>query len=257
MNFAILDGVVVAVVLISAILAMFRGFVREVLSIAAWVAAAVLAYAFYAQLTPYVSEYVNNRALAVGLSAAAIFLVSLIIVSVITMKISDFVMDSPVGVLDRLLGFVFGAARGLLLLVVAVIFFNWLVDEPNRPAWVTTAQSYPELSRLGDRLIAAIPDDPEAAIRGAFETPGETVPATSTPPAPATQPTPNVAPPPAVGQNPQNPEELNRLLDTTGDSDEQDAPEEPATGATPGAPVTPVTPEITETPAAPENTGAQ
>ncbi|MEM8665146.1 MAG: CvpA family protein, partial [Pseudomonadota bacterium] len=120
MNIAILDGVVIAVVFISAILAMFRGFVREVLSIAAWVAAAILAYLFYEQLVPFVREYVNNPTIAVGISAAGIFLVSLIVVSLITMKISDFVADSPVGAIDRLLGFLFGAARGVLLVVVGV-----------------------------------------------------------------------------------------------------------------------------------------
>lgn len=247
MNFAILDGVVVAVVLISAILAMFRGFVREVLSIAAWVAAAVLAYLFYAELTPYVSQYVNNQTLAAGLAAAAIFLVALIVVSLITMKISDFVMDSPVGLLDRLLGFIFGAARGVLLLVVAVIFFNWLVDEANRPAWVTTAQSYPELSRLGERLIAAMPDDPEATIRGVLKQPPAT-PATNTVPAPATTPSPNLAPPPSVNAGQQ--QQLDQLLDSTGDSDEMDAPEE----TTPAAPA----PAAPAAPAAPDaNTGAQ
>ncbi len=124
MNIAILDGVVIAVVLISALLAMFRGFVREVLSIAAWVAAAILAYLFYEDLLPFISQYVDNRTIAIGISAAAIFLVSLIIVSLITMKISDYVMDSPVGAVDRLLGFVFGVARGVLLVVVAVIFLS-------------------------------------------------------------------------------------------------------------------------------------
>jgi membrane protein required for colicin V production len=247
MEFAILDGVVVAVVLISAILAMFRGFVREVLSIAAWVAAAVLAYAFYGELTPYVQQYVSNQTLAVGLSAAAIFLVALIIVSLITMKISDFVMDSPVGILDRLLGFLFGAARGILLVVVAVIFFNWLVADADRPAWVTTAASYPELSRLGEQLIAAIPDDPEAAIRGAFEPETATPPVT---PVPATTPSPT---PPATAPAPTEQE----ALESTGDV-------EPLTPGTEVAPETPVEPTIPApaipepaTPATPDNTGAQ
>lgn len=191
MNIAILDGVVIAVVFISAVLAMFRGFVREVLSIAAWVIAAILAYLFYEQALPYVSQYVNNQSIAIGLSAAGIFLVALIIVSLITMKISDFVMDSPVGPIDRLIGFVFGAARGLLLVVVAVIFFNWLVAEADRPAWVTTAASYPRLSELGEQLLAAIPDDPEQAIRGAFE--GDEAPAGGTP-APATGASPTYQP---------------------------------------------------------------
>ncbi|GAB5374945.1 MAG: hypothetical protein AcusKO_14070 [Acuticoccus sp.] len=233
MNFEVLDGVVVAVVLISALLAMFRGFVREVLSIAAWVAAAVLAYLFYEQLVPYVSEYINNPTLAIGASAAAIFLVSLLVVSLITMRISDFVMDSPVGMIDRLLGFLFGAARGVLLIVVAVIFFNWLVDEENRPAWVTSAMTYPELSRLGDQLLAAIPDDPEAAIRGVVEDTNEalqndsTTPAAPAAPAPTapTAPTPDVTAPAAPGNTvtPQNQNGLDQLID----------------GATPASPATP------------------
>lgn len=241
MNFEVLDGVVVAVVLISALLAMFRGFVREVLSIAAWVAAAVLAYLFYEQLVPYVSEYIKNPTLAIGASAAAIFLVSLLVVSLITMRISDFVMDSPVGMIDRLLGFLFGAARGVLLIVVAVIFFNWLVDEENRPAWVTSAMTYPELSRLGDQLLAAIPDDPEAAIRGVVEDTnealqnGSTAPAPATPAAPAapaapaptapTAPTPDVTAPATPGNTvtPQNQNGLDQLID----------------GATPASPATP------------------
>lgn len=243
MNFEVLDGVVAAVVLISALLAMFRGFVREVLSIAAWVAAAVLAYLFYEQLVPYVSEYINNPTLAIGASAAAIFLVSLLIVSLITMRISDYVMDSPVGIIDRLLGFLFGAARGVLLVVVAVIFFNWLVDEENRPAWVTTAMTYPELSRLGDQLLAAIPDDPEAAIRGALEETNDAIqrnepaPATTTAPAapaPATTTTTTTTTTPATPApadtttvSPQNQEGLDQLID--GASPDQPAP---ATGGT-------------------------
>ena len=173
MNIAILDGAVIAVVLISALLAMFRGFVREVLSIAAWVVAAIVAYLFYEDLVPFALEYVDSQSIAVGLSAAGIFLVSLVLVSLVTMKISDYVMDSPVGVIDRFLGFLFGAARGVLLVVVAVIFFNWLVADANRPGWVTAASTYPGLSSLGDRLLAVIPDDPEGAIRGTLEPAGQ------------------------------------------------------------------------------------
>ena len=65
-------------------------------------------------------------------------------------------------------------ARGLLLVVVAVIFFNWLVDESNRPAWVTSSELYPQLSQWGTTLLEAIPDDPEADIRGACEEYGDT-----------------------------------------------------------------------------------
>lgn len=232
MEFEFLDIAIIAVIFVSAILAMFRGFVREVLSIAAWVAAAILAYVFYAQLLPYITPYVDNPQVAIGLSAAAIFLVSLIIVSLVTMKISDFVMDSPIGALDRLIGFVFGAARGLLLVVVAVIFFNWLVDVPSRPAWVTSALSYPQLSELGEELLDAIPDDPEQAIRGAFE--GALTPGATTPSPDAT---------PAIGTREQ--EQLDQTIDAARDAETPASPvvvaPEPADGTT-GLPADEVAP---------------
>lgn len=99
-----------------------------------------------------------------GVAAAAVFFVTLIIVSIITVKISDLILDSKVGALDRSLGFLFGAARGLLLCVVAFLFFNWLVPEKSQPEWVRTAKTKPLLVATGDQLMAFLPDDPESAL---------------------------------------------------------------------------------------------
>ncbi len=162
MPVTILDIVVIVVVLISAILAMVRGFVREVLSVASWGAAAAAAYFFYKPIVPMVQPYFESKTVGVIVSAAAIFFVALIVASYITMKISDFVIDSRIGAVDRALGFAFGAVRGLLLLVVAFLFFNWLVNPA--PAWVTNAKTGPLLKSLGERLMAALPPDAEEAI---------------------------------------------------------------------------------------------
>src|SRR5690606_18690823 len=85
------------------------------------------------------------------------------VVTVITMKIADFIIDSKVGALDRTLGFVYGAARGLLVLAVALLFFNWLVGT-NPPAWVSEAKSRPLLESIGTWLEGILPDDPENSI---------------------------------------------------------------------------------------------
>jgi membrane protein required for colicin V production len=162
MPVTVLDIVVIVVVLISAILAMVRGFVREVLSVASWVAAAAAAYLFYKPLVPLVQPYFSSKTVGVIVSAAAIFFVALIVASYVTMKISDFVIDSRIGAIDRALGFVFGAVRGLLLLVVAFSFFTWLVNPP--PPWVTSAKTGPLLASLGEQLKAALPPDLEEAI---------------------------------------------------------------------------------------------
>lgn len=162
MPVTVLDIVVILVVLISAALAMVRGFVREVLSIASWVAAAAAAYFLYKPLVPLVQPYVESGTVATIIAAAAIFFIALIIASYITMRVSDFVIDSRVGAVDRVFGFVFGAVRGVLLVVIALLFFNWLVPQP--PAWVTTARTKPMLDDIGEKLMAALPEDAEATI---------------------------------------------------------------------------------------------
>jgi membrane protein required for colicin V production len=155
-----LDLGLIAVVLISAFLAMLRGFTREVLAIASWGAAAVAAFYFHPLVVPYIKTYVKadlNENVARGLAAAAVFVVTLIIVSLLTVKLSDVILDSKVGALDRSLGFLFGAVRGLLLCVIAFVFFNWLVPVQTQPEWVKTARMRPLLQATGDQLMAVLP----------------------------------------------------------------------------------------------------
>lgn len=173
MNVTLLDAILVAIMLVSGLLAMVRGFSREVLSIVSWVVAAVVAFLFYARVTPFALNYIHNEKVAMAASAAGLFFLTLIVVSFITLKIADFIIDSRVGAIDRVLGFAFGAARGLLLVVVAMVFFNWLTPPQggNQPTWVSNAHFKPFLDDLGTRLVAALPENPEETIRERFGTP--------------------------------------------------------------------------------------
>lgn len=159
MPITIFDGIVIGVTLFSAVLAMVRGFSREILSIASWGGAAASAYYFYPVLQPYAGKYTDDARIAAVGSAAVIFLIALIVISFITMRIADFIIDSRIGALDRTLGFLFGAARGILLLVVAVAFWNWLVDVKQRPEWVNNSKSKPFLDGLVVKLQAALPEN--------------------------------------------------------------------------------------------------
>lgn len=163
MPITLLDGIVAGFTLVSAVLAMVRGFSREVLSIASWVAAAAAAYFFYPLVLPYVQPYLDNNTFAVAAAAAIVFLIALIVVTVITMKIADFIIDSRVGALDRALGFVYGAARGLLVLAVGLLFFNWLAGS-NQPEWVVQAKSKPLLDTIGAWIESYLPENPEGLI---------------------------------------------------------------------------------------------
>lgn len=160
----LLDLIVLGIVVISALLATVRGFTREILAIASWCAAAVAALMLHPALLPYVKEHISNPTIALVVAIAAIFLVTLIIVSFITVQLSDLVLDSRIGALDRSLGFLFGAARGFLICAVAFLFFNWLVTPDMQPEWAREAKTRGILQSTGDSLMALLPDDPETAI---------------------------------------------------------------------------------------------
>lgn len=162
MPVTILDLVVIGVVLISALLAAVRGLTREVLAIASWVAAAAVAWVFHPQLLPLAKQYIPNDTIALIAAIASLFLVTLIVVSLVTARISDFVLDSRIGALDRTLGFVFGAARGLLLAVIGYLFFAALMGDKNLPVWARDAKAKPMLEETGRSLITMLPQDVNA-----------------------------------------------------------------------------------------------
>ena len=228
MPIALLDIIVLVVMLISAVLAMVRGFTREVLAIASWIAAAVATLLLFPQASALARQYipVEPKIIADAAGAGIVFLVTLVIVSFITMKISDLILDSRVGPLDRTLGFVFGAARGLLLAVIAFLFFNWLVPPNNQPPWVREAKSRAILEDAGNQLLAMLPDDPESTILQRLRrgTPGDAEPAdTPDADAPATPANPPAAPgaAPAEGQRSDagyprsDTQNMRRLLEST------------------------------------------
>jgi membrane protein required for colicin V production len=169
MPITILDLVLLAVMLISGLLAMVRGFMREILSIAAWGAAALVTLYSYSKLLPTAKTYFNSDTIASIAVVAGVFIGTLIIVSVITVRISDMILDSRIGALDRTLGFLFGLARGLLIVVVAYEFFIWLVPDKQRPDWVVGAKSRTMLDSTGEWLKGLLPDDPENTILKRFK----------------------------------------------------------------------------------------
>lgn len=163
MPITLLDGIVIGFTLVSAMLAMVRGFSREILSIVSWVAAGAAAFFFYPQVVPFVAPYIDNPKIAMAAAAGAVFLVALVLVTLITMKIADFIIDSRVGALDRTLGFLYGAARGLLVVAVAMLFVNWLLGA-HLPGWIAEAKSRPLLEGIGARIEAMLPQDTDTSI---------------------------------------------------------------------------------------------
>jgi membrane protein required for colicin V production len=159
-TFDVIAGVFV---LISALLATTRGATREILSLASWAGAGIFAVWMWQNNPQYAREYIAEQTVADIVTIAASFFIALVILHLVTMRIADFVVDSRIGALDRTLGFLFGAARGVLIILIAVVFFQWLMPDVLK-TYAGDSQSLPRLERMADDLIAAMPDNVENTI---------------------------------------------------------------------------------------------
>lgn len=154
-----LDLVLIGVMLMSGLLAMVRGFMREILSIAAWATAAVVTILLYNRLLPLAKQYIPSDLLATATVIGGVFLLTLLLASILTVRISDLILDSRIGALDRTLGFLFGLGRGLIIVVVAFMFFVWLVPIERQPDGVRNAKSRVVLHGTGTWLQGLLPQD--------------------------------------------------------------------------------------------------
>lgn len=161
MPFQLLDLILAGIMIISGLLALMRGFTREVLSLVAWGAAAVAAYfaIHSAELVGFASQYLQPEIVAKIAVGGAVFLVVLIIVSLISVKLSDVVVDSAAGAFDRTLGFFYGLARGLVLVVIAYLFYGWLIPVDRQEDWVKNARSLPIIQSVGAVILDLVPPD--------------------------------------------------------------------------------------------------
>jgi membrane protein required for colicin V production len=154
------DGAILAVLLVSAVLAYFRGLVREVLSIGAWLGAAVLGVAALPQTRPFVDQYVEPDWLATGVAIGAVFLAVLLILKILIHWIAGLVQSSFVGGVDRALGMVFGLARGAFVVVLAYIVAGLVLPASETwPPAVRLARSLPLVVEGARRLVEQLPED--------------------------------------------------------------------------------------------------
>lgn len=153
------DIAVVVILLVSALLAFARGFVREVLSIAAWIGAAfVTLYAFpYAR--PFLRQYITVELLADIATGVGIFVVALIVFSTLSHYIAKGVQGTTLNAVDRSLGFLFGLARGALLVCLGYLMLLWLFPPPNQPVWVQQARFLPWVERGAEALRTMVPQE--------------------------------------------------------------------------------------------------
>ena len=153
-----LDVALLALALISGLLAMYRGLGRELLSIISWIVGGVAGAYFYVYKQGLAAEVTqqlnlpNPKIAQIGI-AVVIGLVALIVVHLITARISDAILDSSVGVIDRTLGLVFGVVRAFLIVLIPYMFFqHFSPKEDEYPVWVKQSKSLGLLNTASSAL---------------------------------------------------------------------------------------------------------
>lgn len=164
-NLTAIDGAAALIIVVSAILAFSRGFVREMLAILGWIGAAIAAYYFAPSVQPLVKELPivggflsESCELAVVAAFAGVFVVGLIVAAIFTPLFSGAVQRSALGGIDQALGFLFGAARGVLLIAIALIVYDRVMGSGTF-LFVDDSRTQNIFENFQTRINEAIPVD--------------------------------------------------------------------------------------------------
>lgn len=174
-GFTVIDAVVAGVIILSAILAWSRGFVRESLAILGWIGAAILAFIFAGAMRPLIAQIPvldrflgDSCELAMIAGFAVVFALALVVFSIITPLFSSVVQRSALGGIDQGIGFLFGVARGILLVAIAFIVYDRVMTS-QQVAMVENSRSAQIFERMRGQMDEQIPDDAPGWIVSRYE----------------------------------------------------------------------------------------
>lgn len=153
------DLIFLAVILLSVIIGVVRGFTQEILAIVGWVGAVFIAIYCLPLVRPYVRDFISSPLIADVVAGAVLFLLALIILTVISKAISSQIKGSTLGSIDRTLGLVFGAFRGYILLALIYLMAASVTKIQSWPKPVQTTRGLPFLDRGADFIKSLLPKD--------------------------------------------------------------------------------------------------
>ena len=151
------DIIVLLIVGVTAITGFMRGFVQEVLALVAWILAVLAIYYFHGALAQGLAPYIPSETGGAVLAFALLLLVPYAIVKFASKWVGDASRNSVLGPIDRLLGFGFGAIKGIIIVVlgfsVLVLGYDTVWGAKGRPDWISLSRSYPFINAASDELV--------------------------------------------------------------------------------------------------------
>jgi membrane protein required for colicin V production len=206
LSITVVDILVVLIVLVSAGYAVYRGLIRETLSVFAWLVSAYLMLLFAPMFSNALAGAITNPWIRVPIAYVAVFLAMFIPLSYLAHNFRQSVKKTAVGPVDRTLGFVFGVGRGVVVIAAVYLVFAAFVPLREQPSWLTEARLYPLVQNTGGALRSLVPGSNDVSFAEIEAT------ATARQPAPAPE---LETAPPNYGQDER--QELDRLIQSTGE----------------------------------------
>lgn len=160
------DLAVLIILLLSAIVAFVRGFVREFLGILAWIGAAIVTLYTFPSAQPFLRQYISIEWMADLVTGLVIFIVSLVVFSTLAHFAARGVRTSALNAVDRSLGFLFGLVRGAVLVCLAYLVLIYASEDGTLPTWVEEARSRPFVEEGAAWLVELVPE-------GSFDSGGQ------------------------------------------------------------------------------------
>ncbi|MBT3371305.1 MAG: CvpA family protein [Rhodospirillaceae bacterium] len=160
------DLVVLILLLVSGLLALGRGFVKEVLSIGGWIVATVATIGLFPYVQPMVQKYVDQPLIAGSITTVVVFVAVLTAASFLSSAISRRVQRSEIGVLDRSLGFLFGLLRGAAVIALAYIVLLQFLPAKDQPDWLRQARAMPAIEYSAQMLAGLAPENVRDGLAG-------------------------------------------------------------------------------------------
>jgi membrane protein required for colicin V production len=154
------DILVLLIVGAAAVGGFMRGFVQEVLSLAAWGLAILAIYSFHTDLTAALLDFIGTPSGAAVLAFALLLLIPYAAMKLIAGRFGQAARNSILGPFDRVLGFGFGAVKGVIVAVMAfsllVLGYDTVWGPTGRPAWIVTARTYPFVNASAEAMVQLI-----------------------------------------------------------------------------------------------------
>lgn len=160
-----LDVIILIITAVSALIALYRGLVKEVLSIVGWILAAIVVFYLLPILTPLAKHYIASSMMAGIVTALLILIIFYIIWLLSTDKMIGKVRSSKLSSLDRVLGLLFGVLRACLLVILFNIIMNWILPEESKEGMFKESRYFTLAGKFAEPIESLIPDSTIDLIR--------------------------------------------------------------------------------------------